>query len=251
MKKTKIKYQMEVLAKEYPSPGILRVVASYHNCPKMNKEFLGGYIKLCLKDQGGEDIVRTYSIAEVNEKDQTFSVDFVDHRGTGPGAIWARDVSIKDTIMFYGPGQIKNIDESCEEFYFLGDMTAFAAMKSQLQIVLESFLTKKVVAIFEIEDMKSLEYFTDQLKSEKVHYDVNTDVTNKSGLLKKFQKIDLSSFHKKSIWCAGERLSINTIRKYLSDNLQVSFHHKYISSYWQRGLKQDEHVMMKKQDKSL
>ena len=248
-KKKRVLNKSTVIKSDLVTPHLRRLVVDTSNLEHISKSDLGGYIKLSVQDSSGEEVLRSISVSSVDEDQRTMCLDFVNHGGLGPAATYARNAEAGDIISFYGPGPRRDVDQSLENFIFIGDMTAFPAIRVQLELLVENDIKSPVEVILEAKGVEDFEYFKHLTHRESFNFRFIKGSFTPLELLNKFKELTLDPNTSKSLWCAGERLAINEIRSYLKQLPQISFIDKYISSYWQCGYTQNEHSLLKKEDK--
>ncbi|PIK15082.1 siderophore-interacting protein [Halobacteriovorax sp. JY17] len=247
-KKKRVINRSTILETSLITPNLRRILVDISKFEHIDLKDRGGYIKLSVLNEEGEEVLRSISVSTVDTEKKTMSLDFVHHGGLGPGAKFAREAKVGGEISFYGPGPRRDVEQSLEEFIFIGDMTAFPAIKVQLELMIENDIKSPVEVILEAKSSEDFEYFEHLTHRENFNFKFIEGNFTALELLNGFKEMALSSEKSKSLWCAGERLAINEVRTYLKDHPQISFIDKYTSSYWQCGLTQNEHSQLKKTD---
>ncbi|ATH07065.1 hypothetical protein BIY24_03670 [Halobacteriovorax marinus] len=247
MAKNRELYKSKILKTELITPNLRRLTVDIAELENIDSNARGGYIKLAVM-RDGEELKRSISIAEVDTEKKVMALDFVNHGGAGPAAQFAREATVNSEIAFYGPGPRRDVDTTCSEYIFVGDMTAFPALKAQLELMRERNEAKKCHVIVEAKSSEDFSYFSKLEDYE--HFDFTFIEGNFTALslLENLKKTSIDTSKNLSLWCAGERLAINEIRGYLRENSELNFEDKYTSSYWQCGLDQSEHSKLKKTD---
>ncbi|GEM_PF-4502690 len=248
MAKKRVLNKSKILDTSLITPNLRRLTVDISTFSHIDLKDRGGYIKLSVLDENQSEVMRSISVSTVDIEAQTLTLDFVNHGGSGPAAKFARSAKSGDEISFYGPGPRRDINQELDEFILVGDMTAFPALKVQLELMLENNIDKKAHIVLEAKSGEDFNYFQDLLGVENFNFTLIEGNFTAKYLLTKFKEIDISSDKSLSLWCAGERLAINEIRQYLKEHSELDFSEKYTSSYWQCGLTQNEHSQMKKTD---
>lgn len=223
----------------------IRIIAKYET-GLFNSDSSGGYIKLLFKDQNRLQ-QRTISISEIDFETNTFTMDFVYHQAGGLASTWANTIQEGHSFQFFGPGPRADIDLSCDEFFILGDTTAFPAIKNQLNNLVP-FTNKKIYLFLELFNETCIEYFNNFKAYKNITILSQSNSKDSKSQLLLLQTHKMTDKTKKSLWAAGERLSINEIRQYLKLATNLIFESKYLSSYWQRGKDQESHSLLKRED---
>lgn len=240
-----------VISKVELDSGFTRIVAKHKNAAGdslIKEENIGGYIKLLPNTAEGFPgaIKRSISIADANNEEGSFTLDFVSHGGGGPAEQWNARVSAGDSLHFLGPGPAADVEITAKTFFLVADPSAFPAMKRQISRISKTDFTSCQVTLLS-ENKMAPNYFEEFLGLKGMSFKLTTqEGLNADELIGKVQK-EGSDF-----WAAGERLMVNSLRKAIkkrekSGDLKLA--HKYISSYWQNGLVQEDHSKLKRQDK--
>lgn len=204
---------------------------------EFSSENIGGYIKF-LENSDNTTLTRTVTIADILPNNN-FILDIVNHNSTGPMQKYFQDSNLKKEFSFYGPGDRSLLDLDKSQYFFIGDYSAYPAIKAQIQR-----LVNKKIYLFLLGDKESSQYFSQFSNNINIQMFSHQEFLE-SGLIEIRNKFNIEDDF---IWAAGERLSINSVRKFLKENYEISLVSKYLSSYWQEGLKQEEHSALKKQD---
>ncbi|HPE59791.1 MAG: siderophore-interacting protein [Thiothrix sp.] len=243
------------------TPKALTVVSSKRLTPNMQRVTLAGtdleslpdgsegdYIKL-LFAQGGEvkPLMRTYTIARQRKNPHEIDVDFMLHgHGTvdGIAAPWSLSTQVGDGISIFGPGPGKVINLDADWFLLGADMTALPALTANLKTLPADAKGVACIEILSAEDEQVLE------KPEKVdvHWVVNPDAGSEESPL--FTAIRQTTWHdgQAAVWVACEFKAMKKIRQYLKQERQLATSHLYTSSYWKKGISEDQHKVVKRED---
>lgn len=246
---TKMKKTLKVVKKFKPAPGFIRIVGEYKASAALNKAYEGAYLKLLLTGSA-KPVFRTFTLAEIDEASNRLSIDFVERESPGPGADFAKGVQIGDQFSFLGPGKGKAFNQSSDHYYIIGDKSAFPAMKALIKNLKSQpdFDSKVINVIFDATPDSAQHYFEDLFLEKNLEFNAVSELKNEQRLVQVLEKFDLKESNHQSIWCAGERLSVQAVRQFLNKNQDITFEDKYISSYWQRGLRENQHKALKQKD---
>lgn len=203
----------------------------------------GDYIKLVFTTDSDKPTLRTYTVARVQPDSKTIAIDFVLHDETselidqqngGFAHRFARTAQSGDTLELIGPNTKKSILPNYDGTLFVADSTAVPALESVLRhndvvgtVVLYNCSTT-LVARFE---KYNLPLLTASSPDELLNV-INTN----NGLMVS------------SVWCAGEYQMMRSVRRYVSDNLQIARENQYFSSYWKLGMTEEGHKVFKQAD---
>lgn len=233
-----------IVKKKTRFDGFIRIVTQYA-ANTISQKDIGGYIKWI--DATGTT-KRTVSIYAVNEEEETMTLDFVDHGKNGEMAKWARECKVEDQFNYLGPGPVANISLDGEEFIFLGDKTAFPAIMSQLKRIQNENIEASIYVGLEASKEEVDEYFSTFIKLKNTHFLSVSESSEEMTFVNLFEEFYNDIKNKKVLWCAGERSKVIPIRK-LAKEISEDLIDKYISSYWQNGLNDEDHKKLKAQDK--
>lgn len=243
-----------------PEPRELKVLNSVRITPNMHRITLGGdgfagfpqgreggYIKLRLSEPtDGKPVVRTYTIR--SQTSDSMDVDFALHGGadedSGPATRWALGAQADDIILVGGPGPAKPLPEGCGPFLLVGDMTALPAISVNLENLANDATGHAIILIRNEADKQDLAV----PKGVTVEWVIEANLGDNPALLAEAARqvpgIDKFAY----AWVACEFEAMKQLRQYLRTEQDFGKDRLYISSYWKRGLVEDQHKQVKRAD---
>lgn len=248
------------MARPRPEPRNLKVVNSTRLTPNMHRVTLGGdgligfpsnrrggYVKLRLPTpEGVKPIVRTYTIRR--ETEDGLDVDFALHGGadedSGPATRWALSAQVGDTILLGGPGPAKPLPEGHGPFLLVGDMTALPAISVNLEDLPEDATGHAIILIRDEADKQDLAIPAGVTIEWLVEADLGANPALLADAARKVPNIDQVQY----AWVACEFEAMKLLRQYLRQEQKFEKDRLYISSYWKRGLVEDDHKQVKRAD---
>ena len=192
----------------------------------------GSYTKVFFQN-GAEKKARTISISKVDQIEGFFALDFVDHSNPGHASEWRKTAKAEDQIEFKDPGPVSKLDPNCDKYFFYADSTGLPAMNAHLEKV---EARGENISIFFEGDQSVLKEYCD-LGGHQI-------LDSKQSFLKEVLNCQKEN---SGVWIAGERLEVLELRKALIE-IKSDFQSFYISSYWQKEARDEEHRVLKKQD---
>ncbi|MEP4051066.1 MAG: siderophore-interacting protein [Litorimonas sp.] len=243
-----------------PEPRRFEVTKSVRITPNMHRITLGGkslngfpenraggYIKFRLPTpEGDKPIVRTYTIRSQTAHgiDVDFALHGSDAEHSGPATRWALGAELGDDILVGGPGPAKPLPEGKGPFLLVGDMTALPAISVNLENLPDDATGHAIILIREEADKQVL------IKPEGVtlQWIVETDLGAIPTLLVDAVRRLLNPQKLAYAWVACEFEAMKLLRQYLRTEQNFGKDRLYISSYWKRGLIEDEHKRIKRVD---
>ena len=242
-----------------PEPRILTVIDSFRITPNMHRITLGGaglagfpqgqsggYVKLMLSGpQDGKATVRTYTIRHQSES--TIDVDFALHGAgeeSGPATRWATNAQAGDLVKVGGPGAAKPLPDGPGPFLLVGDMTALPAMSVNLEALPEDATGNIIILIRDTADKQDLIKPEGVTVQWLVDADLGANPSLLSDAVREVPAIDALAY----AWAACEFEAMKLLRQYLRVEHGFGSERLYISSYWKRGLIEDEHKQVKRID---
>lgn len=242
-----------------PDPRILKVIGSVRLTPNMQRVTLGGdemagfprgqqggYVKIMPPaPTDGKRIVRTYTIR--HQSDADIDVDFALHgsdRESGPATRWAISAQAGDHIKVGGPGAAKPLPEGHGPFLLAGDMTALPAISVNLEALPEDAKGDAFILIRDPDDKQDIAKPNDITVHWIVEADLGADPALLCNEVRSLPAINELAY----AWVACEFEAMKLLRQYLRAEQQFGPERLYISSYWKRGLVEDEHKQIKRAD---
>lgn len=239
--------QLTVLRCAQVTPNMRRITVGGENMAGFPPDQGSGYIKIMLRKPGEETpMLRTYTIRHQRENPAELDIDFAMHgEGQGgPASTWAMQTKPGDLVTIGGPGPKKLLDFSADWFLAAGDMTALPAMSVSLELLPEN---ARGYAAIEVIDETDIQAF-DTPPGFEIHWVVNPEPgSSTSPLLNKVKQFAWLE-GRPSIWAAAEFNTMRALRSYFKQERQVSRHDMYISSYWKKGLSEEQHKVVKGKD---
>lgn len=242
-----------------PQPRRLKVIKSERLTPNMHRITLGGggltgfpqdqdgaYIKFMLptaKDQ--KPIVRTYTVR--HQLENGLEIDFALHGKTedsGPATQWALDAKVGDEVMVGGPGPAKPLPEGSGPFLLVGDMTALPAISVNLESALREAQGHAIILIRDEADKQALEIPPNMTIEWIVDSKLGATPELLVEAVRRLPEIQDFTY----AWVACEFEAMKLLREYLRSENDFGKERLYISSYWKRGLIEDEHKDIKRAD---
>lgn len=199
----------------------------------------GAYVKLHVPVDGGDTVVRTYTVR--HHRGDEIDVDFVLHESDGPAAVWATHCEAGDEIDVGGPGPKKTADTAADWILFAGDMSALPAISANLEALPKE---AKGVALLEIIDDNDRQ---DLAAPDGVTIDwlVNAHPETENTLLHDAVRAKEPGAGTPYFWVAGEFSQSLAIRAFLREERGATRQTMYASSYWQIGKTEDGHRVSK------
>ncbi|WP_252733993.1 siderophore-interacting protein [Pseudoalteromonas sp. C2R02] len=123
-------------------------------------------------------------------------------------------------------------------FLMVADMTALPALSEKIKNLPNDAKGYAIIKVIENNDIQLIEV----PKNLKVIW-----ITNEESLYSKVKSLSwLDGIV--SIWSACEFDAMRQLRSYYKNEKQVAHENIYISSYWKKGVSEDGHKVIKKQD---
>ncbi|WP_193164432.1 siderophore-interacting protein [Microbulbifer hainanensis] len=235
--------EFEVIRSVYVTPHMLRVTLGGEAMLAFPPEQESAYVKLLFpQPEGARPLMRTYTIR--HQRDNEIDVDFVIHEHAGPASAWARAAQPGDRILVGGPGARKLINPDADWFLLAGDMTALPAISVNLDLLPESARGYAVITVVDESDIQVLPH----PQGVDIHWIVcPTEEEGESALLEHIETLSCPS-GQPSVWAACEFSEMQQLRQYFRQQWAVPNSHRYVSSYWKKGLSEDQHKQVKRQD---
>ena len=133
---------LTVTAREQLAPHLVRVRFSGDLARFADSVFTDRYVKLVLGD-----VVRTYTVRELDVATGTLAIDFVVHPGTGVASTWALAASPGDVLEVRGPGGAYAPDPEADWHLLVGDESALPAVAAALEALPATAVAKVVLEV--------------------------------------------------------------------------------------------------------
>ncbi|MCW8336497.1 siderophore-interacting protein [Vibrio paucivorans] len=244
--------QLTVTSTEQISPNMQRIIFHGEGLSEFPENCEGSYIKLLFNqsgetnlaslEEGARPAMRTYTIRQFSKQQRSITVDFVRHLTQdlqcGFAARWAINAKVGDTINIAGPGAITDINTDVDWFFMVADMTALPALSAKVCALPSDAKGYAVIQVTSLDDIQNL-----QVPSSLTV----TWVTEQDSLIETVRNqpwLDGSV----SVWAACEFDSMRAMRTYFRNEKSVERENIYLSSYWKKGVTEDGHKVLKKED---
>lgn len=247
--------QLSVLRSDRITPNMQRITLHGDGLYDFPDDCEGGYIKLLFNLQGSTDlstlaeneqpIMRTYTIRSFHQKNQTIDVDFVRHETCdlecGFAGRWAMTANIGDRINISGPGNSSYLNINADWYFMVADMTSLPALSAKLRTLNTRAKGYVVIKIIEQADIQ--------------HIAIPSNIqviwtTDNNSLLSHVTSLPWLEGDV-SVWVACEFDIMRAMRNYFRNEKNISKDNIYISSYWKKGISEDGHKIIKRQDAAL
>jgi len=243
--------------KPRPAPQLFDVLSSQRVTPNMHRVSLGGpalqrfpasqaggYVKLMLPS-ADRTAVRTYTIRHHHEN--ALDIDFALHGAGGeggPAVSWAQSVRPGEQVLVGGPGPAKPLPPDAGYYVVAGDMTALPAIAVNLEALPREASGQAIIEIQSEADRQTI----DHPPGFNIRWLVNPNPGSSPHLFEGAVRAIPWPSGPVYGWCACEFDAMRRLRRYLRDERRLGPSNLYISSYWKRGLVEDEHKAVKRAD---
>lgn len=246
-----------------PEPRKFKVISSVRITPNMHRltlegqsstsfpaDCFGGYIKFRLPTpEGKKPIVRTYTIR--SQTADGIEVDFALHGGaaedSGPATRWALNANKGDMILVGGPGAAKQMPDGTGPFLLVGDMTALPAISVNLENLPNDATGNAIILIRDEADKQDLIKPDGVRLKWLVEANLGANPTLLADAARRVPAVDKLAY----AWVACEFEAMKLLRQYLRTEHRFEKDRLYISSYWKRGLVEDDHKKVKRKDAEI
>ncbi len=246
--------QLVVTDTQQISPSIQRITLQGDAISHFGQQSEGNYIKLLFTSEGSTDIstlsegtrplMRTYTVREFNQSDNSIVVDFVRHISSDPSsgfaARWSVNANVGDTISIVGPGNSQQINSNSDWVFLAADMTSLPALAVTLSKLDADTKGYAVIEIHEKEDIQSLQ----APEGVELIWAIAEHGENLVEAVKSQPWLDGQC----SVWCACEFDAMRSLRQYFRNVKEIDRDYIYISSYWKNGVSEDGHKVIKRED---
>jgi len=235
----------EVVETGYVTPNMFRVRFSGPEVTAFPEGFAGGYLKLRVPLEGDTVAVRTYTIRH-QDKDG-IDVDFALHGNkddAGLATRWALDARPGMRLEVGGPGQPKPLPATNGHYIIAGDMTALPAISVNLEALGPDASGDVFLEIQHEDDIQKLAVPPNLRLNWLVNPEPGSNPNLLADAIRGLEWPDELTY----AWVATEFEAMRNLRTYLRGERGLTPDRLYISSYWKRGLVEDDHRTVKSAD---
>ena len=221
---------------------MIRVTFYHKDLASFPSDEIGGYVKFIFK-KNNKDLVRPFTVRNFRKAKLELDVDFAVHNEEkGLASSWVINTTVGDTIEFTGPGPKKIINFNSNWFLLIGDMASLPAISVNLEQMPKNSRGYAIIEISNNNDKQKLL----KPKNMQIFWILNSDRSH-SIVLNKIQRLKWID-NQPSIWVATEFSLMKKIRAFLLKKNNTDKEKIYFSSYWKKGLDQEQHKLIKKED---
>lgn len=236
--------EFKVSNKKQITPNMTRITLIGNNLQDFNYDQIGGYVKIYFSNKNGEKLLRPYTVKDYREKLCEIDIDFAIHdNDKAIASNWAKKAKIGDKISLTGPSPKQNLNNNADWFYFVGDMSAIPAITVNLESLPKNSKGIAVLEIFNECDMQKIKMPNDI----EILWVINHNDSHDKLLIEKIKSLVWLK-GKPFIWVACEFSKMKILREFFKVQKKIEKKDIYISSYWKKGLNQEEHKIVKKKD---
>lgn len=263
--------QMRVHSSERLTSNMQRLLLVSSDGQPFPPDTVSGYIKLMFHMNGQpveqphdldmpNQLMRTYTIRDVDNEQNGITVDFVLHGNaagsdsSGPASSWAASAQPGDCIMVGGPGPAKWLQPPFDWVLMASDLTGLPALACNLERLADEAVGYAVIQVPHMEDIQPLRKPANMeliwvIDDEHPSAD---EAARQAPLSKFLQQLQSLAWlpGEPSVWAACEFHKMRELRKYVREQ-EARRSHTYISSYWKVGRSEDQHKLDKKADAAV
>ncbi|MFC6631860.1 siderophore-interacting protein [Microbulbifer taiwanensis] len=234
--------ELKVLNSAYVTPHMLRITLGGEEMEGFPAQQESAYVKLVFPQPGeARPLMRTYTIRR--QRAGEIDIDFAIHDHAGPASSWARGAQSGDCIQVGGPGARKLINPEADWFLLAGDMTALPAISVNLELLPESARGCAVIAVIDEADIQVLAH----PPGIDIHWVVAARAESAEFAILEHIETLAWPDGQVSVWAACEFSEMQQLRSYFRQR-ELPSSHRYVSSYWKKGLSEEQHKVAKRDD---
>ena len=242
--------ELTVKAATQLTPNMRRLTLQGEDLASFPEDAEGAYFKLTFPGENPDrPVLRTYTIAKHRPAQREIDVDFMLHtssdgKANGMAAPWSIQAQPGDSMSIFGPGPATFISTEADWYLLAADMTALPALAANLSRLPADSKGYVIIEILADEDQQDLPVPAGM----ELIWVVNPHPgSEESPLYHAIQKL-LWLEGQVAIWAACEFKTMKKCRAYFREDKGVEKSHLYISSYWKKGLQEEEHKVVKSED---
>lgn len=244
--------ELTVTAVSQLTPNMRRLTLRGNELASFPEDAEGGYFKLVFpSDDPAQPVLRTYTIARYRADKHEIDVDFMLHTNpngsvAGVAASWAMQAQTGEKMGIFGPGPATHINSEADWFLLAADMTALPALVVTLKHLPDNAKGYIVVEIITDEDQQDLS-IPDGIELVWV---INSQPGSEDSPLYTTIRELAWLDGQVAIWAACEFKTMKKTRQYFKQDRAIEKSHLYIASYWKKGLQEEEHKIVKREDEA-
>lgn len=236
--------QLIVVRKALITPHMMRVTLGGSQMEGFPRDRASANCKLLLPSDDLKPAVRTYTVRRHRCESAEVDIDFVLHADQGPASNWALSVEAGERVGFAGPGRAKLVNNNADWFLFAGDMSALPAISANIEQLPQSAQGCALLEILAEDDRQPLDF----PEGLQVEWLVNPEPCKSGSALCDAVMARPWLPGRVAAWVAGESGTTKAIRRYLKQERNVPKEDLYASGYWQIGLTEDRHQLVKREE---
>lgn len=188
--------------------------------------------------------LRTYTVRFVDQAQRTLTIDMALHGAdatAGPASHWATQAKPGDKITVGGPGSVKGLPTGYDWLLMVGDITALPAIASHLEQLPATTQGYAVIKVPEDQDKIELTkppamqvIWHVETEAVSTLSDTVSELTPAPGIV--------------AAWAACEFSDMRALRTLFRQRWNINHEYLYISSYWRKGRREDQHKVDKQRD---
>jgi len=242
--------ELTVSAAGQLTPNMRRLTLQGDDLADFPEDAEGAYFKLVFAGADPDrPVLRTYTVARHRPERHEIDVDFMLHDGVGGtvdgvASTWAVNARVGERVSLFGPGPATFINTDARWFLLAADMTALPALVANLARLPADARGYIVVEILADEDRQVLPAPAGMGVVWVVNAEPGSEDSPLHDAIRELPWLDA----RPAIWAACEFKAMKRNRQYFKEVRGVEKSHLYVSSYWKRGLQEEEHKVAKRED---